>query len=289
MRSFSAVLLGLVVAALVLFSLSLPAQAAPPAQQKVLTSTAEPNGTNGNIYHIVQPGENCSVIEAAYYGSIDPAHKQLYANNPNLDKNCTILPGQKLLMVVGGQAAAPTFTPGPPPTPAPPTITPTPFAGTTEICVLLFNDLNGDALRQADEPVIVGGAISVTEITGEYSKTLNTAANSDPTAYQGTCFSDVPEGKYNIGVAIPDNYNPTMSLTYTLNVKAGDTAFVDFGAQSRDASAAGPGNSGGGGGTSPLLGFFGGLLLLGGLGLGWYALRLRNPKSKFNRGSLLRR
>jgi hypothetical protein len=154
---------------------------------------------------------------------------------------------------------------------------------------LLFNDLNGDALRQADEPVIVGGAISVTEITGAYSKTLNTAPNPDPTAYQGTCFSDVPEGKYNIGVAIPDNYNPTMSLTYTLAVKAGDKAFVDFGAQSRAASAAGSSKSGGGSGTSPLLGFFGGLLLLGGLGLGWYALRLRKPKNKFNRSSFLGR
>ena len=73
--------------------------------------------------------------------------------------------------VPADQPRQPTFTPGPSPTPLPPTITPTPFAGTTEICVLLFNDLNGDALRQADEPVIVGGAISVTEITGEYSKT----------------------------------------------------------------------------------------------------------------------
>ena len=100
----------------------------------------------------------------------------------------------------------------------------------------------------------------------------------------------MPEGKYNVGVAIPDNYNPTMSLTYTLDVKAGDTAFVDFGAQSRDASAAGAGSaSGGGGGTSPLLGFFGGLLLLGGLGLGWYALRLRTPKGKLYRGGLFRR
>ena len=48
------------------------------------------------------------------------------------------------------------------------------------------------------------------------------------------CFSDVPEGQYNIGAAIPDNYNPTMTLTYTLDVNAGDRAFVDFGAQGRE-------------------------------------------------------
>jgi hypothetical protein len=136
--------------------------------------------------------------------------------------------------------------------------------------------------------VIVGGAISVTEITGKFSKTLDTAVNPDPTAYAGICFSDVPEGKYNIGAAIPDNYNPTMSLTYTLDVKAGDRAFVDFGAQSRDASSAQPASSQAAG-SSPLLGFFGGALLLCGLGLGWYALRLRNPPGKLRRGGLFKR
>ena len=104
-------------------------------------------------------------------------------------------------------------TPGPSPTPLPPTITPTPQTGTTEICVLLYEDLNGDALHQTTEPVLLGGAISVTEINGKYSKTLDTAINPDPNAYPGTCFVDVPEGSYNIGAAIPDNYNPTMSLT----------------------------------------------------------------------------
>ena len=36
----------------------------------------------------------------------------------------------------------------------------------------------------------------------------------------------------------------------------------------------------------PLLGFFGGLLLLGGLGLGWFALRLRNPRGRLRGGGL---
>jgi hypothetical protein len=99
----------------------------------------------------------------------------------------------------------------------------------------------------------------------------------------------VPEGKYNIGAAIPDNYNPTMSLTYTLDVRAGDRAFVDFGAQSRDATSTQPrSNQGGAGATSPMLGFLGGVLLLGGLGLGWYALRLRNPPGRLKRGGFFK-
>lgn len=270
-------------AALASLGLSLTAQAAP-VQQQFATNTPLPDG---RILYTIQAGDTCTKIQLLY--SITLA--QLRELNQNINTDCTnLIPGQQLLVGTGGPAAAPTSTPGPSPTPGPPTPTPTPFAGTTEICVLLFNDINGNSLRDASEPVVLGGAISVTEVTGKYSKTLETAANPDPTAYQGTCFNDVPEGKYNIGVAIPDNYSPTMNLTYTLNVHAGDIAYVDFGAQSRETTAARPtGSSGGTGGTSPLLGFLGGLLLLSGLGLGWYALRLRSPRGKLKDSGWLKR
>jgi hypothetical protein len=126
----------------------------------------------------------------------------------------------------------------------------------------------------------------VTETGGQYSETRETAINPDPEAYAGICFSDVPEGQFNIGAAIPDNYNPTMSLTYTLDVNAGDRAFVDFGAQSRETPAAQSADPKQGGGVSPILGIAGGVLLLGGAGLGWYALRLRNPRGRLGSGGL---
>lgn len=267
--------------ALLCFGLSLRAQAAP-AQQQFATNTALPDG---RILYTVQAGDTCGRIQLLYGISL----QQLRELNENINSDCTnLIPGQNLLIALSGPASA-SATPGPAPTAAPPTVTPTPFAGTTEICVLLFNDLNGDALRQTDEPVIPGGAISVSETSGKFSKTLETAVNPDPNAYPGVCFSDVPEGNYNIGAAIPDNYNATMSLTYTLDLKAGDSAFVDFGAQSRDTNVTQPSQPSEGGGTSPLLGFFGGFLLLGGLGLGWYALRLRGPQSKLKHTGLLKR
>ncbi len=272
----------LLIAGAVLFGISLPARAAP-FQQQFATNTPLPDG---RILYTIQGGDTCTKIQLLY----NITFEQLRQLNQNVNNDCTnLIPGQQLLVGTGGPAATPAFTPGPSPTPGPPTVTPTPFAGTTEICGLLFNDINGNALRDAGENVIVGGAISVTEVTGKYSKTLETAANPDPTAYQGTCFTDVPEGRYNIGVAIPDNYSPTMNLTYTLDVKAGDTAYVDFGAQSRESTVARPSGSDSGGGTSPFLGFVGGLLLLGGLGLGWYALRLRSPQGKFKSGGWLKR
>jgi len=282
MKCRLAIFLSVFLAVMVNFGLSLPAQAAPSPQQ-FATNTPLPDG---RILYKVQPGDT-SCIRIALLNGISV--EQLMQLNTNINPDCSNLIVGTLLLIGTGGPSSVSPTPGPSPTSAPATITPTPLAGTTEICVLLFTDLNGDAFHQTDEPVINGGAISVTETNGKYSKTLETAINLDPTAYQGTCFVDVPEGSYNIGAAIPDNYNPTMSLTYALDLKAGDKAFVSFGAQPRDSSAAQPGNTDGGEGPSPVLGFLGGLLLLGGLGLGWYALRLRAPQSKLKRSGLLKR
>jgi LysM repeat protein len=268
-------------AALLFSGLLLPAQAAPAPQGiQFATNTPLPDG---RILYTVQAGDSCIRIAVLYGISVD----QLRQLNSNLNPNCDLTIGQTLLVGAGGPLAG-SPTPGPSPTPLPPTVTPTPFVGTTEICVLLFNDVNGDSLRQTTEPAIEGGAISVTETNGKYSETRQTAAPDPAADYPGTCFSDVPEGNYNIGAALPDNYNATMALNYKLDVRAGDRAFVDFGAQSREATVEQPTNNGGGG-TSPLLGFLGGLLLLGGLGLGWYALRMRNPRSKLQQSGLLKR
>ena len=154
--------------------------------------------------------------------------------------------------------------------------------------MLLFEDANGNALREETEPALAGGAVSLTENNGEYSAALDTVIPADPEAYQGICFSDIPEGSYNITVGIPDNYNPTVDLNYSLIVNAGDRAEVGFGAQSKDI-VADPGAQETGdtdSGTTPLFGIIGGLLLLGGAGLGYYAWRSGKPESKLSGGML---
>lgn len=266
----------LVLTSLVFFSLWLPANAAPSSQlQQYQTPTA---GADGRIIYIVQPGDTCLKISLVNGISID----QLRSLNQNLDEACTVIEGQQLLIGVVGPALA-SVTPGPSPTPLPPTLTPTPFAGTTEVCVLLFEDTDGNALRQETEFALDGGAVSVTQTDGAYSVTQDTVINPDPAAYQGVCFSNVPEGRYNISVAIPEDYNATMDLSYTLDVKAGDRAFIDFGAQSaaitlvEEPSAE---TAGSGGGSFSVLGMAGIAFLLGGLGLGWYAWRMGRPESK---------
>ncbi len=264
---------------LLLFGLWLPAGAAPRAQQYV---TPTP-GTDGRITYIVQAGDNCFRVAALHNITVD----QLRQLNSKLDENCTLVEGQELLI---GVVAAATATAPANQAVITPTVTPTPITGTTEVCVLLYNDVNGDAMRQETEPAIEGGAVSVTEINGKYTGSQDTIIPSDPEAYQGICFSDTPAGTYNITVAIPDNYNPTMELSYSLDVNAGDRAFVDFGAQSQDVVVdPGAEESANGGGGSTVLGIFGAFLLLGGAGLGYYAWRSGKPESKLAGGGILRK
>jgi len=237
---------------------------------------------------VAQPGDNCIRI-AALNGITVEQFRQL---NSKIDEGCTnIIVGQEYLVGIVSTEGTPTA--GPSPTFAPPTVTPTPFTGTTEICVLLFNDINGNAMREDTEPAVAGGAVSVTENNGEYSAALETNIPPNPDEYQGICFINVPEGSYNITMGIPDNYNPTMELTALLDVKAGDRDFVDFGIQSKDV-VADPGNPAGGGEEqpqprSPMLGIVGGLFLLGGAGLGYYAWRSSRPESKLSGGNILRK
>jgi murein DD-endopeptidase MepM/ murein hydrolase activator NlpD len=261
---------------LLLLGLWLPASAAPGLQQ---ISTPTP-GPDGRIVYIIQAGDSC--IRVAALNGI--SEQQLRILNTTLDENCSLVEGQELLIGIISLAGTPTA--GPSPTPAPPTASPTPFTGTTEICILLFADSNGNAMREETEPAVAGGAVSVTENNGAYSAAQDTNIPADPAAYQGVCFLDVPEGNYNITVGIPDNYNPTMNLNYSLEVKAGDRAFVDFGVQSKDVVVdPGANEPAEGGGTSPLFGILGGVLLLGGAILGYYAWRSGKPESKLSGGN----
>jgi len=266
----------LTIISFLLLGLWLPANAAPKMQQVIPTATP---GADGRILYIVQPGDSCYRVAAIHSITVE----QLRQLNSKLDESCTLIEGQELLIGIVSLEGTPTA--GPSPTPAPPTASPTPFTGTTEICILLFEDANGNALREETEPAVAGGAVSVTENNGEYSAAQDTAIQADPAAYQGICFSNVPEGSYNITVGIPDNYNPTTDLNSSLDVKAGDRAEVGFGIQSKDIvvdpGATTPNESK----TSPLFGILGGLLLLGGAVLGYYAWKSGKPESKLSGGS----
>ncbi|GAB4444979.1 MAG: hypothetical protein OHK0041_01820 [Anaerolineales bacterium] len=282
MKNWNAPLIGFFLFTLVLLVITLPSLSATAAPDLQGFVTATP-GPDGRILYTVVEGDNCSSIALKHGITVS----QLRQFNTRLDENCTVAIGQQLIVgLVAPQAPTAAVTA----TPTPPLAAPTPFEGTTEVCILLFNDLNGDALRQANELGIDGGAVSLTNVNGSYSQTQTTTSAIDPDLLEPvrSCFTDVPAGRYNISMAVPDGYNPTMSLTYTLDVKAGDRASVDFGAQAKTLTLQDPAVEESGG-RSPLLGIFGLFLLLGGLGLGYFAYRANQPQSKLKGSPLLKR
>ena len=268
---------------ILILSIVLPLRgaSAAPDMQGFITATA---GSDGRILYTVVEGDSCLQVALLHGITV----QQLRAFNTRLDQDCTLTVGQQL--VVGlAQNTAPTA--GPAPTLPSPTVTATAVSGTTEVCVLLFEDMNGDALRQETEFGIEGGAVSLTNLNGSYSQTQNTSAAVDPDTLEPAraCFTDVPGGEYNVSMAVPDAYNPTMLLSYTLTVKPGDRASVDFGAQSKTLTVGNPEDVQEDGNRSSLLGIFGFLLLLGGAGLGYYAYRSGQPKSKLKGSPLTKR
>ena len=239
---------------------AVPAQAAPPMQVPIYTPTP---GPDGRIVYIVKAGDTLLSISLLTGVSLDTLRS---LNNLTSD---TIYEGQQLLLGFAGPAET-TPTPGPTPTPTLVMPTETPKPGTGNLCLLLFNDINGDSIRQEDEPSIPDGAISFGNRLGTVSKAITTGMGLDP-----TCFEDLPEGDYTISVAVPKGYNTTTTTSYELVLRGGDNTYINFGAQADSKTAAeAPAIPATEGARSPILGIIGGLFLLLGVGVAVFAGRL---------------
>ena len=244
-----------------LLGFTLPALAAP-ALQATAIPTPTP-GPDGRIIYIVQPGDTLWKIAALADISID----QLRALN-NLTPEDVIAPGDEIFLGLGGPATPiPETLPTVTPTPSGPT--PTPEIGYGILCVILYNDVNGDAIRQEEEPSIPGGAISIGNADGSFSLTEDTLGGLDH-----FCVENLEEGEYNATVGIPDGYNPTTAFSASIVLNGGEETYLDFGAQPNSetlANAPAPIGTG----RSPMLGIIGGLILLAGIGLGIYSAVVR--------------
>ena len=237
-------------------ALAFPVDAGAPAQVVYSTPTPLPDG---RVIYKVQSLDTCISVALLHNISLD----QLYTLNPSIRDECNLLIGQELLIAL--VTPEPTADLNATPTLILPT--PTPLKGTARICVYLFDDINGNARAETDEIPLAGGAGSISDRSGQISLTGQTTADGKP-----VCFLEVPEGSYNVGVAPPQGYNPTTNMNYPLTLKAGDQSTLDFGAQvSAIAAPVEQGTSG----RSPLLAILGGIILLGGIGLGFYARRFK--------------
>ncbi len=242
----------------------MPVHAAPPAQP-----TPFPTPTpreDGAIVYIVQPGDTLWRIAAI---SGVPIEELRALNDLRSD---TVSPGQPLILgyAVPGATPTPAIT-EPTPTPMLPTPTVVPPAGT--ICVFLFEDTNGNAVRDDDEPLLAGGAVSLQGRTGD-------AYTDTTTADEERCFEDLPPGEYSLAMGIPEGMNPTTATNRPLRLEPGDTLYVGFGAQYARANVGllAPLGAEGRAQGSPLLALVGAVLVIAGLALGWYAWKSSRPR-----------
>lgn len=237
-----------------------PASADSQPQVVYQTPTAR---ADGRVIYIVQEGDSCLRIQLLTGTTIETLREL-----NKLDQACTINPKQELLLkVVTPQA---TFTPNPKMTTTPLLPTMTPMKGNGKICVMLYNDVNGDAVHEDSEVAIPGGAVSITARQGNVSKTVNTTDAADPQCVE------VPEGTYNISMGIPGGYNPTVMMDKQINLLAGDQQILEFGAQVSTKATEIPADAATRAGNgSTLLAVLGGLLVAIGIGLGGYVFFTR--------------
>jgi hypothetical protein len=270
---------GLAVLLLFSFIQSYHTLAAPLAQLTVFPTPTP--GPDGKIIYVVQPNDTLWRISAITGVKIETIREL-----NKLGVNDTIIPGDKLLIGYAGPSG-PTAVPGVIPTQAVLTPSPTSSPGWGILCVLLYNDINGDSMREESEPSIAGGEISVSNRLGSVSLTAETPSGGVATAIQNptpaergyTCFNQLLQGEYLISVAAPKGYNRTTVLNQTLHLEAGQTTEIAFGAQANSELEAQSAIIPESPRKSPLIGILGGALLAAGIGLGIYATLLRRASS----------
>ncbi len=220
---------------------SAPVATRAPVNQATATPRAD-----GLITYVVQAGDTGWVIAAKAGLTVD----QLRALNPGVDINVLSV-GTEL--IVGGSPAAATAAPGataaatgdpaatqvvePTATLAAPA-EPTAAAGATttepegaQICVSLFDDANGNRQFESagGEAALYEGLLTLINAdTGAQITTHQMASGED-----SFCFTGLTGGNFQVAVAGPSGYNPTVQPDVMVPVPVGSTGeySVAFGFQ----------------------------------------------------------
>lgn len=245
---------------------ALPSQA---AASPLLQSTPQPlpePGPDGRVVYTALPGDSPWLIAGKFN---IPIEQLRILNSWSADK--VLQEGETVILAVVTETPATAE----PTSEVVATTTPEGMPGTGAICVLLFDDVNGDAMRQDSEFGIPGGAASVSERTGLASRTGDTVQQTDADGLPvAVCFDDLPGGEYTVSVAAPQGYNPTTAQSATIRLNPGDETSLNFGAQVGSSSGFNILTPEEGGPPSPLMGLLGIVLVLGGGALAMYSWRL---------------
>jgi hypothetical protein len=279
--------IGGIVSAIMLILVVIPTMAAPQPQYTAIPTPTP--GPDGRIIYIVQEGDTLWRISAITGITLDELRRL-----NNLGEGAVIVPGDRLLLGLGGPSnLQPTEGPAPTPTSALPTSTSLPGFGV--LCISVFEDLNGDALRQDEELDLDGSAISISKQDGTLTLIQGEGGGLVPRCYEDVelgiydipgskaeclsivqCSLELEQGEYNISVGVPDGYNATTNLNHQITLAAGYQEFLDFGAQPNTQTIAeAPAIPEGGEGRSPMLAIIGISFLVIGIALGLVAFFIR--------------
>jgi len=180
-----------------------PTQPPPPTA----TPPAAVSGTS--VTYIVQSGDSLFSVATRFNLTLD----QLLALNPGLTRDSLLLVGQTI--VVGVATPAPTEAPAP---------TPTPTAG--GLCLIAFDDGNGDGRRDSGEPSLAGVQFEVADGSGNSIARYTSTASEEP-----YCLNDLAAGRYTVSAAPPPDRLATSETSVLVGLLAGETFHVDFGSR----------------------------------------------------------
>ena len=179
-----------------------PTNTPGPSPTPLATPTPRPDGA---IVHIVQSGDTLYAIATQYNVPVE----QIEALNVgSIPANKWLTVGQELVIAIPDNAPTavpPTQAPAaetPVPTVAVPEATAVPASGDGgEVCVLVYNDRNGDTFRQEDtEERLPNATVTLRNDSGVVGEYI-TDALSEP-----YCFANLTPGTYLVSVEPPVGY-----------------------------------------------------------------------------------
>ena len=180
-----------------------------PTQIPLPTATPSAAVSGTSLTYVVQSGDSLFGVALKFNLTLD----QLLALNPGLTRDSPLQVGQTI--VVGVATPTPTEAP-----------TATPASAAGGLCLIAFDDDNGDGRRDSDEPPVAGVLFEVIDGNGN-SLARNTSAASD----EPYCLSDLAAGRYTVNITSPSDRLPTTETSVLIGLLAGETFNVDFGSR----------------------------------------------------------
>ena len=239
-----------------------PAPAAPAptnGQQQPATSSAPPPSpptieprADGSVVHTVRSGDTMWTLAIMYASTLDMPPEQALDHISSVNNSPAFLTvGQDLTILPAGSASAPAEEVDEEAEDAEEVEeeevveveeveeeveeaaeeeTAVSANTTNSICIVAFHDQNANGEQEANDPILVDAALTLTR----GGRTIATAVSDG--SESGHCFDGLEEGTYMVQFYPPADFVPTTAPSWAVAVSDGSRVAVKFGAQ-RDNTA----------------------------------------------------